>query len=147
VVICVPEGEGSSPSYYVVILILRKRNGPLTPTGLADVISTTAGSLSTDLPSPLTFPSREPQLRGFSKGLITNSLRLLVAVSGLLSPEDHESLCGFLWQSCLTQAPYEIQTSVSLYFVGFVLSVSDVLPPPRLPFCSCSARRMLQQLH
>ncbi|KAH9960690.1 hypothetical protein BC827DRAFT_1268087 [Russula dissimulans] len=97
--------------------VSQKRNGPLTPTGLADVISTTAGSLSTDLPSPLTFPSREPQLRGFSKGLITNSLRLLVAVSGLLSPEDHESLCGFLWQSCLTQAPYEIQTSATFLFM------------------------------
>jgi hypothetical protein len=58
---------------------------------------------------------REQLLKTFSKGLIINSLRLLVAVSGLFSKEDHESLCGFLWQCCLTQAPSEIQT-----LVGFI---------------------------
>lgn len=63
----------------------------------------------------LTFLTREQLLKNFSNGLIVNSLRLFVAVSGLFSKEDHESLCGFLWQRCLTQAPLEIQT-----LVGFI---------------------------
>jgi hypothetical protein len=83
----------------------------------------------------MNFSTREQQMKDFLKGLITNSLRLLVAVSGLLSKEDHESLCGFLWQSCLTQAPCEIRP-----LVGFILywslspSISDSLQSHRLRF-------------
>ncbi len=62
------------------------------------------------------FLAREQLLKNFSKGLIINSLRLLVAVSGLLSEEDHANLCGFLWQNCLTQSPDEIQTLVGFIF-------------------------------
>ncbi|KAI9507284.1 hypothetical protein F5148DRAFT_1285409 [Russula earlei] len=96
----------------------RKSNGPLIPTGSMDGASMAAGPLATD-PSPLlTFSTRERQLKSFSKGLITNALRLLVAVSGILSQENYESLGGFLWQGCLTQAPYEVQTSVRSYSSG-----------------------------
>jgi hypothetical protein len=73
------------------------------------------GTLPIALPHLLAFSNREQQLKDFSKGLILNSLRLIVAVSGLLSREDYESLCGFLWQGCLTQAPGEIQL-----LVGFI---------------------------
>jgi hypothetical protein len=80
--------------------------------------SVDGGLLPTHLPanpSPplLTFFARERHLEMFFEGLLRNSLRLLVAVSGLLSKEDYESLCQFLWQSCLTQVGSEIQTSVS----------------------------------
>ncbi|KAH8987795.1 hypothetical protein EDB92DRAFT_2013926 [Lactarius akahatsu] len=64
-------------------------------------------------PPFLTFFARGRHLESFFKGLLSNSLRLLVAVSGLLSKEDHESLCPFLWQSCLTQASSEIQASAT----------------------------------
>lgn len=85
----------------------------LSPSASAD-----SGLLPTHLPastSPplLTFFARERHLENFFEGLLGNSLRLLVAVSGLLSKEDYESLCPFLWQSCLTQVGSEIQTSVS----------------------------------
>jgi hypothetical protein len=64
-------------------------------------------------------------LKDFSEGLISNSLRLLVAVSGLLSREDHETLCATLWQRCLTQAASEIQTSVGPHSWALVLSISN----------------------
>ncbi|KAH9171401.1 hypothetical protein EDB89DRAFT_2179290 [Lactarius sanguifluus] len=64
-------------------------------------------------PPFLTFFARGRHLANFFKGLLSNSLRLLVAVSGLLSKEDHESLCPFLWKSCLTQAASGIQASAT----------------------------------
>jgi hypothetical protein len=68
------------------------------------------------IPPFFAFFTRERQLKDFSKGLISNSLRLLVAISGLLSTEDHETLCALLWQRCLTQVASEIQTSVCTRF-------------------------------
>lgn len=64
-------------------------------------------------PPFLTFFARGRHLESFFKGLLSNSLRLLVAVSALLSKGDHESLCPFLWKSCLTQVASEIQTSAT----------------------------------
>ncbi|KAH9003355.1 hypothetical protein EDB86DRAFT_3073128 [Lactarius hatsudake] len=64
-------------------------------------------------PPFLTFFARGRHLENFFKGLLSNSLRLLVAVSGLISKEDHENLCPFLWQSCLTQAASGIQASAT----------------------------------
>jgi hypothetical protein len=77
-----------------------------------DGVSLGTGTPPIAHPLLLTFSTREQLLKNFSKGLIINSLRLLVAVSGLLSKEHHESLCEFLWQCCLTQAPCEIQPLV-----------------------------------
>jgi hypothetical protein len=78
-------------------------------------------------PSPplLTFFARERHLEMFFEGLLRNSLRLLVAVSGLLSKEDYESLCPFLWQSCLIQVGSEIQTSVSSHLAEVYRISSD----------------------
>jgi hypothetical protein len=64
-------------------------------------------------PPLLTFFVRERHLENFVEGLLSSSLRLLVAVSGLLSKDDYESLCPLLWHSCLTQGRSQIQTSVS----------------------------------
>ena len=86
-----------------------------------DGASSGTRTVRTPPPHLLNSSTREQQLEDFFRGLITNSLRLLVAVSGLLSKEDHESLCGFLWQSCLTQASYEIQP-----LVGFMLYLEFV---------------------
>ena len=84
---------------------------PLSPTASVD------GGLTPPPPSTappfLTFFAREQHLENFFEGLLSNSLRLLVAVSGLLSKDDHESLCPLLWQSCLTRGRSQIQTSVS----------------------------------
>jgi hypothetical protein len=63
-----------------------------------------------------TFFSRERQLKDFTKGFMSNSLRLLVLVSGLLSREDHEILCACLWHRCLTQATPETQILVGPRF-------------------------------
>ena len=86
---------------------------PLSPTASGD------GGLLLTPPPPsttpfLTFFAREQHLENFVEGLLSNSLRLLVAVSGLLSKDDYESLCPLLWQSCLTQGRSQIQISVSL---------------------------------
>ncbi|KAI9457584.1 hypothetical protein BJY52DRAFT_1187192 [Lactarius psammicola] len=64
-------------------------------------------------PPFLTFFDRGRHLENFFRGLLSNSLRLLVAVSGILSKEDHESLCPFLWKSCLTRVASEIQASAT----------------------------------
>lgn len=88
--------------------------GLLSPSRAVHGASLGTGALPTASPHLLTFSTREQQLKDLSKGLIANSLRLLVAVSGLLSRESHENLCGLLWQDCLTQAPCEIQASVGL---------------------------------
>ncbi|KAI0266517.1 hypothetical protein BC834DRAFT_823723 [Gloeopeniophorella convolvens] len=63
-------------------------------------------------PFPMLF-SRDRQLETVSKGLIGNSLRLLVAMSGLLSREDHEGLCAFLWRGCLDRATSDIQAAAT----------------------------------
>lgn len=89
-----------------------------SPPGSVDSTLLGAGTLAaTSLPL-LGFSNRERQLKEFSKGLKTNSLRLLVAVSGMLSREDHESLCAFLWEDCLIQASCEIQTLVGSFSIG-----------------------------
>lgn len=105
-VTCSSESEFRTP-YYIFMLTFSQRASILSPSKSVDGVSS-----GTRSPLVLTFSMREQLLKNFSKGLIINSLRLLVAVSGLLSKEDHESFCGFLWQSCLTQAPCEIQTLV-----------------------------------
>jgi hypothetical protein len=87
----------------------------LLPSKSVDGASSGTGIAPTAHPLLLTFSTREQLLKNFSKGLIINSLHLFVAVSGLFSKEDHESLCGLLWQCCLTQAPCEIQI-----LVGFI---------------------------
>jgi hypothetical protein len=87
----------------------------LSPSKSVGGVSSGPGT-STAHSSLLTFLTREQLLKSFSEGLIINSLRLLVAISGLLSEEDHENLCGFLWQNCLTQSPDEIQTLVGFIF-------------------------------
>ncbi|KAI0300139.1 hypothetical protein B0F90DRAFT_1817733 [Multifurca ochricompacta] len=88
---------------------LRRSTVLLSPSVSVDGASFVTSSPATPPPF-LALSARERQLKTFSKGLISNSLRLLVAVSGLLSKEDHETLCTFLWQRCLTQAASEIQT-------------------------------------
>ena len=112
----------------------RKTAGLLSPSGSVDGASLRTGVLPTALPH-LMFSTREQQLKDLSKGLIANSLHLLVAVSGFLSREDHESLCGLLWRSCLTQAPCEIQPLVGFVpHCGWPLSISDLLTSHRLHF-------------
>lgn len=93
-------------------LVSQKRTSAsiLSPSKSVHGVSSGSGTPLTAHPVVLIFSTREQLLNNFSKGLIINSLRLFVAVSGLFSKEDHESLCGFLWQCCLTQAPYDIQT-------------------------------------
>jgi len=93
----------------------------LSPSKSVDGVFSETGTPPTAHPLLLSFSTREQLLKTFSKGLIINSLRLLVAVSGLFSKENYESLCGFLWQCCLTQAPCEIQT-----LVGFIIVVCSV---------------------
>ncbi len=96
----------------------------------------------------LTFFARGHHLQNFFKGLLSNSLRLLVAVSVLLSKEDHESLCPFLWQSCLTQVTSEIQSPVGLHLIGAHPTGIDSgsTSPRRRRFCLCSAQRKLRPL-
>lgn len=101
-----------------------KSAGLLSPSGAVHGASSGTGALPTALPHLLTFSTREQQLKDLSKGLVANSLRLLIAVSGLLSREGHESLCGLLWQDCLTQASCEIQA-----LVGFIPHCSLSRPP------------------
>lgn len=61
---------------------------------------------------------RTPILDSFSKGLIRNSLRLFVAVSGMLSVEDHQKLAPLLWNECLDDPDYDVQASVSVLCEG-----------------------------
>ena len=96
----------------------RKSASLLSPSASVDGTSLAAGTPTTTSSPILSYSTQERQLKEVSKGLKANSLRLLVAVSGLLSREDHESLCAFLWQSCLIQAPCEIQTLVGSYCIG-----------------------------
>ena len=96
-------------------LAQRKSTGLFSPPGSVDSTLSAAGALTATSPPLLSFSTRERQLKEFSKGLRANSLRLLVAVSGMLSREDHESLCAFLWRDCLIQASYEIQTLVGSF--------------------------------
>jgi hypothetical protein len=96
----------------------RKSTNLLSPSGSVDSTYLAADTPTETAPPLLGFSTRERELKEFSKGLKTNSLRLLVAVSGLLSREDHESLCAFLWQDCLIQASCEIQTLVGSYSIG-----------------------------
>lgn len=49
----------------------------------------------------------------FSKGLLRNSLRLFVAISGMLNVDDHQKLGPLLWQDCLDEPDHEVQASVS----------------------------------
>jgi hypothetical protein len=97
-------------------LAQRKSIPLLSPSVSVDGASPAADIFATA--PPVAFSTRARELKDFSKGLITKSLRLLVAVSGLLSREDHESLCAFLWQRCLTQASFEIQALVGNFFIG-----------------------------
>ena len=89
----------------------------------------------------LTFFARERLLENFFEGLLSNSLRLLVAVSGLLSKVDHESLCPFLWGSCLTQVASEIQTSVGSHLAAVhLIDFGFVTPQATFLIMQCAEK-------
>ena len=101
---------------------------------LSPSASVDGGLLPTSPPaisSHLTFFSRNRQLENFFEGLLSNSLRLLVAVSALLSKEDYESFCPFLWQSCLTQVASEIQPLVGSHLDSVHPIDSELVVPHR----------------
>src|SRR6266436_676865 len=134
-VTCSPESEVPVPPLLAHSDFSQRASGILSSSKSVDGLLSETGTPPTAHPLLLTFSTREQALETFSKGLITNSLRLFVAVSGLFVKEDHESLCGFLCQGCLTQAPCEIQTLVcSMSLFEFALSSSDLLTPHRPHF-------------
>lgn len=78
----------------------------------------------------------------FSKGLLRNGLRLLVAISGMLSGDDHQKLGPLLWQDCLDEPDHEVQASVSL---SMTLDLQAYLSHLyRLPSSSCDVRNALR---
>jgi hypothetical protein len=63
---------------------------------------------------------RELLFRTFTKGLLLNGLRLLVAVSGILTTDHYKQLGTFLWRSGLDATNPDIQATVRLWSITFV---------------------------
>jgi len=55
-------------------------------------------------------------LRVFTKGLLPNGLRLLVAVSGILTADHYKQLSAFLWRNGLDATNPDIQAPVRLKY-------------------------------
>jgi len=69
-----------------------------------------------NIPSSMSKEGSDRQLlfRVFTKGLLPNGLRLLVAVSGILTADHYKQLGAFLWRKGLDATNPDIQATVRL---------------------------------
>ncbi|THH18726.1 hypothetical protein EW146_g2314 [Bondarzewia mesenterica] len=99
-----------------------------------------SASVAAEGPSPVTsitnknagffarLSDRARMFESYSKGLLRNALRLLVAVSGLLNLDNHLRLSPVLWRDCLDSHETEIQASATfLIMQGAEKSSSSLL--------------------
>lgn len=57
--------------------------------------------------------SKDTLLKSTAKGFISKALKLLVAVSAMLSPADHKKLCGVVWEHYMDSVEPSTLASVS----------------------------------
>lgn len=71
------------------------------------------------------YPRKHPLVDSLSKGFVPRALKLLVAVSALLSPDDYRRIGPLLWEHSLSGIDSSTLTSVSPCSLLFRIDSQD----------------------
>lgn len=102
-----------------------QRHTSILAANVAKIVSAQSSESLKTLDLAATFEEHKKLIDSLSNGYIPKALKLLVAISPLLSPQDYETLGPLLWEHCLLDnEDASLTASVCMIFFGCMFSAT-----------------------